>query len=197
MTGEYGLGINSKIQVDFYVVKGIAEELLNYLGYENRYSFVVKENLPKEFHPYQTAYISVNNDIVGIIGRLHPNISKDATFVMEINLDKLLAKKVGKMKFKEISKFPSVKKDLAVIVDKQITAEELAVAIKKAGSSLLTKVELFDIYTDSSIGENKKSLAYSLTFENSKKTLTDEEINKEMEKIIEIINKKFGAQLRG
>ncbi len=197
MTGEYGLGINSKIQVDFYVVKGIAEELLNYLGYENRYSFVVKENLPKEFHPYQTAYISVNNDIVGIIGRLHPNISKDATFVMEINLDKLLAKKVGKMKFKEISKFPSVKKDLAVIVDKQITAEELAVAIKKAGSSLLTKVELFDIYTDSSIGENKKSLAYSLTFENSKKTLTDEEINKEMEKIIEIVNKKFGAQLRG
>lgn len=197
MTGEYGLGINSKIQVDFYVVKGIAEELLNYLGYENRYSFVVKENLPKEFHPYQTAYISVNNDIVGIIGRLHPNISKDATFVMEINLDKLLAKKVGKMKFKEILKFPSVKKDLAVIVDKQITAEELAVAIKKAGSSLLTKVELFDIYTDSSIGENKKSLAYSLTFENSKKTLTDEEINKEMEKIIEIVNKKFGAQLRG
>ena len=197
MTGEYGLGINSKIQVDFYVVKGIAEELLNYLGYENRYSFVVKENLPKEFHPYQTAYISVNNDIVGIIGRLHPNISKDATFVMEINLDKLLAKKVGKMKFKEISKFPSVKKDLAVIVVKQITAEELAVAIKKAGSSLLTKVELFDIYTDSSIGENKKSLAYSLTFENSKKTLTDEEINKEMEKIIEIVNKKFGAQLRG
>ena len=125
MTGEYGLGINHKTQVDFYVIKGVAEELLDYLGYGNRYSLVVKESFPKEFHPYQTAYISVNNDIVGIIGRLHPNISKEPTFVMEINLDKLLDKKVGKMKFKEISKFPSVKKDLAVIVGKDKTSGEV------------------------------------------------------------------------
>ena len=118
MAGEYETGIGNKAQVDFYVMKGVAEELLDYLGYGNRYSFVVKDGFPKEFHPYQTAYISVNNDIVGIIGKLHPNVSKDAAFVMEINLDKLLSKKVGKMKFKEISKFPSVKKDIAVIVDK-------------------------------------------------------------------------------
>ena len=196
MTGEYGLGINHKTQVDFYVIKGVAEELLDYLGYGNRYSFVVKENFPKEFHPYQTAYISVNNDIVGIIGRLHPNISKEPTFVMEINLDKLLDKKVGKMKFKEISKFPSVKKDIAVIIDKERTSGEVAMAIKKAASNLLTKVELFDVYTGANIDENKKSLAYSLTFEDSKKTLTDEEINKEMEKIIEFLSKKLNAELR-
>ena len=196
MTGEYGLGINHKTQVDFYVIKGVAEELLDYLGYGNRYSFVVKENFPKEFHPYQTAYISVNNDIVGIIGRLHPNISKEPTFVMEINLDKLLDKKVGKMKFKEISKFPSVKKDIAVIIDKEKTSGEVAMAIKKAASNLLTKVELFDVYTGANIDENKKSLAYSLTFEDSKKTLTDEEINKEMEKIIEFLSKKLNAELR-
>ena len=196
MTGEYGLGINHKTQVDFYVIKGVAEELLDYLGYGNRYSFVVKDNFPKEFHPYQTAYISVNNDIVGIIGRLHPNISKEPTFVMEINLDKLLDKKVGKMKFKEISKFPSVKKDIAVIIDKEKTSGEVAMAIKKAASNLLTKVELFDVYTGANIDENKKSLAYSLTFEDSKKTLTDEEINKEMEKIIEFLSKKLNAELR-
>ena len=196
MTGEYGLGINHKTQVDFYVIKGVAEELLDYLGYGNRYSFVVKDNFPKEFHPYQTAYISVNNDIVGIIGRLHPNISKEPTFVMEINLDKLLDKKVGKMKFKEISKFPSVKKDIAVIIDKEKTSGEVAMAIKKASSNLLTKVELFDVYTGANIDENKKSLAYSLTFEDSKKTLTDEEINKEMEKIIEFLSKKLNAELR-
>ena len=196
MTGEYGLGINHKTQVDFYVIKGVAEELLDYLGYGNRYSFVVKDNFPKEFHPYQTAYISVNNDIVGIIGRLHPNISKEPTFVMEINLDKLLDKKVGKMKFKEISKVPSVKKDIAVIIDKEKTSGEVAMAIKKAASNLLTKVELFDVYTGANIDENKKSLAYSLTFEDSKKTLTDEEINKEMEKIIEFLGKKLNAELR-
>ena len=69
-------------------------------------------------------------------------------------------------------------------------------AIKKAASNLLTKVELFDVYTGANIDENKKSLAYSLTFEDSKKTLTDEEINKEMEKIIEFLNKKINAELR-
>ena len=110
--------------------------------------------------------------------------------------DKLLEKKVGKMKFKEISKFPSVKKDLAVIVDKDKTSGEVSMAIKKAASNLLTKVELFDVYTGANIDENKKSLAYSLTFEDSKKTLTDEEINKEMEKIIEFLNKKINAELR-
>ena len=175
----------------------MAEELLNYLGYNNRYSFVANEEIPKEFHPYQTAYISVNNDIVGIIGKLHPNIAKDPVFVMEINLDKLLAKKVGKMKFKEISKFPSIKKDIAIIVDKEKTSGEIAMAIKKAAGSLLTKIELFDVYTGINLGLNKKSLAYSLTFEDSKKTLTDEEINKEMEKIIEFLTKKVGAELRG
>ena len=196
MAGEYETGITSKAQVDFYVMKGVAEELLEYLGYGNRYSFVVKNDFPKEFHPYQTAYISVNNDVVGIIGKLHPSISKDSAFVMEINLDKLLAKKVGKMKFKEISKFPGVKKDIAVIVDKEKTSGEIAMAIKKAAGSLLTKVDLFDVYTGANIDENKKSLAYSLTFEDSKKTLTDEEINKEMEKIVEFLNKKLNAELR-
>ena len=76
MTGERYLSVKSK-QVDFYDIKGVAEELLDYLGYAGRYSFVVKDELPKEFHPYQTAQISVNNDVVGIIGKLHPNCTKD------------------------------------------------------------------------------------------------------------------------
>lgn len=86
------------------------EELLDYLGYGNRYSFAIKENLPKELHPGQSALISVNNDIVGIIGKIHPQKVKENVYVFEINLEKLLAKKVGKMKYKEISKYPSIKK---------------------------------------------------------------------------------------
>ena len=196
MTGEYELGISNKAPVDFFVIKGVAEELLDYLGYVGRYSFVINNEIPEEFHPYQTAYISVNNDIVGVVGKLHPEVSKDAVFVMEINLDKLLAKKVGKMKFKEISKFPSIKKDLALIVDNSKTSGEIGTAIKKAAGSVLTKVELFDVYTGINVGVNKKSLAYTLTFEDPKKTLTDEEINAEMEKIIDTLSKKQGAELR-
>ena len=194
MTGERSTGLNSK-QVDFYDIKGVTEEILDYLGYNGRYSFVVKEELPQEFHPYQTAEISVNNDIVGIVGKLHPNCTKDNVYVLEINLDKLLEKKVGKMKYKEISKFPSVKKDLAVIVDKDITSEEIAKQIKKLAGSLLIGSKIFDVYTGENIEENKKSIAYSLEFGTSDRTLTDEEINAILEKIIAGLEKQ-GAIIR-
>ena len=197
MIGDFYLGVENKKQVDFYVIKGIVEELLDYLGYGNRYSFVIKEDkMPEEVHPGQAALISVNNDIVGLIGRVHPLLEKDSVYVFEIDLDKLLDKKVGKMKYKEISKFPSVKKDLAVVVDKDITSEEIATVIKKAGGSTLNKIEVFDVYTGKGIDEDKKSIAYSLTFEKMDRTLTDEEINESIAKIVEMLNKKMGANLR-
>ena len=196
MTGDFYLGVGKK-QVDFYIIKGIVEELLDYLGYGNRYSFVVRENqMPDEVHPGQSALISVNNDIVGLIGRVHPVLEKEPVYVFEIDLDKLLDKKVGKMKYKEISKFPSVKKDLAVVVDKNITSDEIATVIKKAGGSSLSKIEVFDVYTGKGIDENKKSIAYSLTFEKMDRTLTDEEINESIEKIVDMLSKKLGAELR-
>jgi len=139
MTGDFYAGINSEKKVDFYIIKGITEELLDFLGYAGRYSFVVKDNMPKELHPGQSAYISVNNDIVGIIGKIHPEINKEAVFVMEINLDKLLEKKTGKMKYKEISKYPTVKKDIAIVVDKNITAGDIAMQIKKSSRFITNK----------------------------------------------------------
>lgn len=197
MTGDYYLGIENKKQVNFYVIKGIVEELLDYLGYAGRYSFVVnEEKIPDELHPGQAAQISVNNDVIGIIGRIHPAISKENVYVFEIDLDKLLAKKVGKMKYKEISKYPSVNKDLALVVDKNITSKEIEMNIKKAGGSLLTNIKVFDVYEGIGIPEGKKSVAYALTFEKSDRTLTDEEINNAMDKIIELVEKKMDATLR-
>ena len=189
MTGEYYYGINNSKKVDFYIIKGIVEELLDFLGYGGRYSFVEKDNMPEQLHPGQSAMISVNNDIVGLIGKVHPEITKEDVFVMEINLDKLLAKKTGKMKYKEISKYPTVKKDISIVVDTDITSNEIAVAIKKSAGSLLLNTEVFDVYTGKGIEEGKKSLAYSLTFGTNDRTLTDEEINKVLEKIIERLSK--------
>ncbi len=196
MTGAYTLGINNKKNVDFYVIKGIAEELLNYLGYENRYSFVIPKNMPQEFHPGQTAAISVDKDEVGIFGRVHPEVNKEAVYVLEIKLDKLANKRVGKMKYKEISKYPSIKKDLALIVDNNLASQEVLQAMKKSGGSLLTNIEIFDVYTGENIGKDKKSIAYSLTFENQERTLTDEEVNGIFEKIILDVQKKLGVELR-
>ena len=195
MTGEYFLGIDNTKKVDFYVIKGIAEEILDYLGYGNRYSFVKKDNLPEEFHPGQTAYINVNNDIVGIMGKLHPEVSKDV-YVLEINLDKLLEKKVGKMKYKEISKFPGVSKDLAVVVDKNVISKDIEAVINKSSSNLLSEIKIFDVYEGANLGENKKSIAFNLYFEAQNRTLTDEEINKEMENIIKAVENKLGAEIR-
>ena len=195
MTGEYYLGINNKKQVDFYVIKGVVEEILDYLGYGNRYSFVMPKQEIKEFHPGQVAEINVNGEVVGVIGRIHPEISKEPVYVFEINLDKLLAKKVSKMKFKEISMYPSVKKDIAIILDKDITADEISKVIKKAGGNLLINQEMFDVYTNAILGD-KKSVAYSLTFGSNSKTLTDEEVNPVIEKIIEALEKTLKAELR-
>ncbi len=202
MTGDYYNELGDVKQYDFYVVKGIAEEILDYLGYENRYSFVKQDKILAEFHPGQTAYISVNNDVVGIIGRLHPNIenninnAKSPVYVLEINLDKLLEKKTGKMKFKEISKFPRIEKDVAFVVDKNITSLEIETNIKKAAGSMLENIRPFDLYVGEQLGENKKSIAYSLTFSDSKRTLTEEEVLELMQKVIDTVCKKCGAECR-
>ena len=189
MTGKYYLGVGNSANVDFYVIKGVVEELLNFLGYENRYTIEMPDQIPNEFHKGQTANINVNGQIVGIVGKLHPEVTKDDVYVMEINLDELLSKRVGKMKYKEISKFPNVKKDVAFVMKKDIPSVEVEKVIKKAGGKLLTNIEVFDVYTGENIGKDEKSVAYSLTFNDSKKTLTEEEITKIFENIIANVEK--------
>ena len=195
MSGKYSTGLNNNKNVDFYVIKGIAEEVLDYLGYAGRYSFM-KQEMPKEMHPGQSAMINVNGSNIGMIGKIHPSVTKDDVYVLEINLDELFTKKVGKMKYKEFSKFPSINKDIALVVDKKAISKDIEKVIKSAGGSLLTNIEVFDVYTGVGVGIDKKSIAYSLTFSDMKKTLTDEEINGLMNKIIDAVSKKCGAELR-
>ena len=108
----------------------------------------------------------------------------------------LLQKKVSKMKYKEISKFPTVKKDIALVVDKDITAQEMQKAIKSSGGKLLMNSKVFDLYQGKGIPEDKKSIAFTLELGSSEKTLTDEEITQTINKITESLDKKFGAELR-
>ncbi len=196
MTGKYYLGVGNSANVDFYVIKGVVEELLNFLGYENRYTIEMPDQIPNEFHKGQTANINVNGQIVGIVGKLHPEVTKDDVYVMEINLDELLSKRVGKMKYKEISKFPNVKKDVAFVMKKDMPSMEVEKVIKKAGGRLLTNIEVFDVYTGENIEKDEKSIAYSLTFNDSKKTLTEEEITKIFENIIANVEKLNNVSLR-
>lgn len=193
MSGEYYLDIHNT-KVDFYVIKGILEELLYFLGYEGRYSLVKNDNIPKELHPGVSASINVNGIDLGIIGKLHPNITKDEVYVMEINLEKLLNLKTGKMKYKDISKFPGITKDVAFIVDNSITNNELLTAIEKSGGKLLESVSLFDMYPN--VSEGKKSMAYKMVFSDPTRTLSDEEVTTIFNNIINAITSKYNAELR-
>ena len=194
MTGVYNLGINDK-KVNFYTIKGVVEELLEYLGYKNRYSFIVKD-LPNEVHPGQSASIILNNVNIGLIGKVHPSFMKDDVYVAEIDLEKLFSFRTKKMQYKEISKFPGIKKDVAFIVDKKINANEIEEAIKKAGGKLLTDIKVFDVYVGENVGEDEKSIAFSLNFEDPSKTLSDEEVMTVFNNIIEAVCKKLNAKVR-
>ncbi len=196
MTGDYYLGLTKK-KVDFYIIKGIAEEVLDYLGYNGRYSFIKdQDKLPDEMHPGQSAIISVNGNNVGIIGKIHPSIESEDVYILEIDLDKLATLKVGAMKYKEISKFPTIKKDIALVLKKDISAQEIGMKIKKLAGSLLESSEVFDVYEGVGILPGMRSIAFSLTFGKQDRTLTDEEINEVMEKIIQGLEKEYNAVLR-
>ncbi len=195
ITGDFYLDIK-KTKADFYILKGIAEELLDYLGYANRYSFIKDENIPNELHPGVSASININGRNVGVLGKVHPKVLKEDVYVMEINLDKLLSMKTGKMKYKEISKYPSIVKDIAFVVDKDISCKSVSDTIKKCSSKILSHVELFDLYEGEHIEEGKKSLAYKLTFMDANKTLTEEEVMNEFNKIINQVNTIYKSTIR-
>ena len=180
------------IKVDFFVLKGIVENLLDYLGYKNRYSFEKSETLP-DMHPGMSAKVMLDRKEIGIIGRVHPSLKKDEIYVCELNLNALL-NKVKPIKYKTASKYPSIEKDLAFIVDNEITNEDMKSAIKKSAGRMLDSVNIFDIYEN--IEEGKKSLAYKLVFKDDTRTLSDDEVMEVFNKVIKEIEAKFNARLR-
>lgn len=194
MTGEYGQGLDS-IKVDFYVLKGILEELLEYLGYKNRYSLVV-DSLPQEFHPGQSASIVLNGTNIGVIGKLHPSVIKEDIYVLEINLEKLFASRVKGMQYKELSKYPAISKDMAFIVKKNIMASDVMSVIKKACGKLLVDISIFDVYEGENVKEDEKSLAFNLTFQDQNRTLSDEEVMTLFTKAIKEVETKLNGVLR-
>ena len=185
--------MNSKIKVDFYLIKGIIENVLNYLGFKNRYSFD-KESI-NNLHNGISASISVDREKIGIIGRIHPAIIKDEVYVCEISLTKL-NKPIKPIKYKESSKYPEIVKDAAFVVNKDILSKDIVECIKKAGGRLLTNVDVFDVYTGENVKENEKSIAYTFTFKDENRTLNDEEVNVVFRNIIDKVTEKFNAKLR-
>ena len=194
MKGNYIINecLHTVVKADFYTLKGIVENVLDYLGFKNRYTFVA-ETLP-EIHPGISAKILLDREEIGIIGRVHPSYKKDEIYVAELSMTKLYNKQIKPLKFKEASKYPEITKDLAFVVDNNVESEVIKNQIKKSGGRLLDTIDVFDVYEN--IEEGKKSIAYKLVFKDPNKTLQDDEVMEVFNKIIKEVEEKVGAKLR-
>ena len=181
------------IKSDFFVLKGIISNLLDYLGLRNRYTFV--RSTEESLHPGISADIYLDRKKVGFFGRIHPIIDKNEIYVLEISIDELDTN-TKPIKFKAASKLPSIKKDLAFIMPKNMDNELVVNEIRKSSNRLLTNIEVFDLYEGENIGLDNKSIAYSLTFEDPTRTLTDEEVMEIFNNIIDKVQSKLNIKLR-
>ena len=185
--------------VDFYTLKGILENILEAINVA-RYD-VEKETKNASYHPGRCANLKVGVDVIATLGEVHPqvlnnyDISKRA-YLAEVNITKLVKYAKANKKYVEVPKFPAVERDIAVIVDEKVEVGQIEKIVTKKAKKLLESMQLFDIYRDEKLGENKKSVAYSLIFRDKNKTLSDEEINTVMESVVSELEKSLGATLR-
>ncbi len=182
------------IKSDFYILKGIIENLFDYLGLKNRYT--IESSIIPEIHPGVSAKILLDREEIGIIGRVHPSYIKDEIYVCEISMTKIYNKQVKPLKYKETSKYPTIQKDVAFVVKKDITNKEIVDVIRKSGGRLLSNIEVFDVYTGDKINSDEVSIAYNLKFEDMNKTLTEEEVMTVFNKIISDVENKLNAKVR-
>ena len=183
--------------VDFFYAKGIVEALFDKL--EVSVDYVPTKDLAS-MHPGRTAAIVLDGQTIGFLGQVHPQTAKNygipETYVAEINLSAVEAALQPAQPFVEITKFPAVSRDIALLLKAEITHQEVLDAIYSAGVKRLVAVKLFDVYAGEKLGAGMKSMAYSLTFQNPNDNLTDEEVAKYMEKITKAFTEKVEAEVR-
>lgn len=186
-------------KVDFFHLKGILENLFDSLALTDRIRYQ-KTAAIKEMHPGRTAMILLDDQEIGFLGQTHPSIAKDyevsETYVAELNLDQLLAAKTEQLVYQPVSKFPSVTRDMALLLDETIDNQSVMEIIRESAGRFLSAIRLFDVYQGKNIEAGKKSLGYSLTFSNPEATLTDEEINQAIAKITRNLEEKVQAEIR-
>lgn len=183
--------------VDFYYAKGILESLFSKLNL--KVTFVAEKDMAS-MHPGRTARILLGEETIGFLGQVHPQVANDydipETYVAELNLQAIEANMASTQIFTEISKQPAVSRDIALLVDDQLSHQDIVTIIEGLGLKYLESIKLFDVYAGTNIEPGKKSMAYSLTFQNPQESLRDEEVAKYMNKISEALLEKANAQVR-
>jgi phenylalanyl-tRNA synthetase beta chain len=184
------------IKTDYYVLKGILDKLTQQIGVELKY---VASSSHDKLHPYRQADIVLNDKVIGYIGQVHPNEQKaldmNQTYILEIDFEHILSVDAT-VEFQTISKYPNISRDLAIVVDKEISAQALKDLIAQTVKKQLVSIHVFDVYEGSHIQEGKKSIAFNLVFNDVTKTLETEEVDKMMKKITSRLSYEYQAEVR-
>lgn len=185
--------------VDFYSAKGILDMLFDSFGLTSVITYEATKEMP-EMHPGRTALIKLNDQVIGFVGQVHPSIAKvydiTETYVAELNLQALIELEKPTFVYEAVTKFPAVSRDIALLVDEQVTNQEISSIIKQNAGKFLKDIRLFDVYQGENISDGKKSMAYSLTFVNPEATLVDEEINQSMTKVEKVLTQALNITVR-
>ncbi len=188
---------NSTQAVDFFDIKGDVESVLNLTGAIEEFEFS-KGHHPA-LHPGQTAQISRNGNLVGYLGLMDPRTQKSLAieqnvYLFELKLDEITSRRVPEAD--RLSKFPEVRRDIAVIVDNGVSAAEINACVRSVAKTAFKNLMLFDVYQGKGIDPNRKSVALGLTFQHPSRTLTDAEINEFIDEIVDVLANNLGATLR-
>ncbi|UOQ86240.1 phenylalanine--tRNA ligase subunit beta [Gracilibacillus salinarum] len=199
LTGEWTLQPwqQEKKTVDFFVVKGILEALFASLNTDVTFTQAKLEGM----HPGRTAQLFLGDRSVGFAGQLHPQLQKDydlkETFVFDVDMDYILASYQNEPSFAKIPRFPSVTRDIALVVDQEVAAGAVEATIAQAGGTLVQHIQVFDVYQGEHLPEGKKSIAFSLFYQDPERTLTDDEVEASYQAILDAVATKHQAELRG
>lgn len=185
--------------IDFFQLKGIVEQYFKNFAVAGKIEYVADSSRP-EMHPGRTANILLDGQPVGFIGEVHPQIAQaykiPETYVFELNLEALLKADQRDKHYEAISKYPSITRDIALLVDSTVTNSDVVNAIQEKGGAFLQNIHLFDVYEGSHLPAGKKSLAYTLTYQDQNGTLKEDTVNKEFAKVEDHLKDTLGAEIR-
>ena len=189
--------LNESSVIDFYTAKGYLEVIFERLGLDEKVLY--KKAKIDGMHPGRTAEVYLGEKLIGFIGEIHPVVASDKdlneTYVFEINLDEVISESKVKPKYEEVTKYPEITRDIAMLVDLVDEYQNIYDVIESINSKLITKIELFDLYVGPELLVGKKSIALTITYSDKQKTLTDEEVTKVHEKVLKALDE-YGAIIR-
>ena len=183
--------------LDFFAAKGYLEVVFERLGLEEKVTY--KKSTLEGMHPGRFAEVYLGEKRIGFIGEVHPQVADklgiNTTYVFEINLDEVISESKVKPKYEEVTKYPEITRDIAMLVDVKDEYQNIYNVIESVNSKLITNVELFDLYAGAELLAGKKSLALTITYSDKQKTLTDEEVTAVHEKVLAALTV-YGAIIR-